>query len=877
MSRRTSVFYPPELARRARDNAERYPWAAEARRNAVEAARPWIRMSDDDLWALMFGNTIKRSWMVWSNGHCPACGRPVPMYNWEMDALKRPWKTRCPQCGEVFPKNDFHAFYRSGLDVHGVFQPDLADRTLLFNAERPDPSDPRHTFGVDDGEGYVEGHDRWRFIGAYLIYGQWKQAIVGGIQRLADAYTLTGDAAYAHKAGVLLDRVADLYPTHDFGQQGVMYEGPPRSGYVSTWHDACEETRALVLAYDQTREALADDTELAGLLAEKARQHRIGNPKTTCADVLRNIEDGILRDALTNRDRIYSNYPRTDVTVATILAVLDWPGNRDEVYALLDAIVEKTTAVDGLTGEKGLAGYSVIGVRSMAEILRAFSHLDSDFLNDMLRRHPRLHETFRFHVDTWCLGQYYPQCGDTGAFARKVPHYVGVPFSRSPGLGSSMFSFLWRLYELTGDAAFVQVLYHANGGSTDGLPYDLLAEDPEAFRRSVADVIARDTATPALESVNKQEWRLAILRAGEGEHSRALWLDYDAGGGHGHWDGMNVGLFAKGLDLMPDFGYPPVQFGGWGAPRAVWYTMTAAHNTVVVDGKNQRRAQGRTTLWADGRAFRALRASCPELIEGDRYERTLVMVDISERDFYIFDAFHVAGGQRHDKFQHSHFGHVTTHGLTLGPAAEEYEAPAQMRGFRRDAAPQPGWWVEWAVEDRYGYLSPGRDVRFRYTDLTEGAEVFLLEGWIAPGGYDGADGVWIPRVLVRRRAMDAPLSSTFLAVVEPYEGSPGVVGVRRLPIEDADGIGSPSNVAVEVVLADGSRDLFVARDASENGPRRPAVQKEWAFRSDGELCWARRSPAGEIVRTALCRGHMMRVGRSECSIPPGADFAEWEG
>ena len=31
---------------------------------------------------------------------------------------------------------------------------------------------------------------------------------------------------------------------------------------------------------------------------------------------------------------------------------------------------------------------------------------------------------------------------------------------------------------------------------------------------------------------------------------------------------MNLGLFARGLDLMPDLGYPPVQFGGWDSPRA---------------------------------------------------------------------------------------------------------------------------------------------------------------------------------------------------------------------------------------------------------------------------------------------------------------------
>ena len=172
-----SAFFPPEVVARARANVDKHPWAAAIRDNIVKAAEPWAKLSDDQLWAMMFGNTITRSWMVWSNGHCPACKKPVPMYEWVVAAMDRPWKVWCPHCQEIFPKNDFHRFYQSGLAEHGVFDPKRADRSLLFNAEHPDANDPLRGFGVDDGEGYVEGGRRWRFIGAYLIYGQWKQAI----------------------------------------------------------------------------------------------------------------------------------------------------------------------------------------------------------------------------------------------------------------------------------------------------------------------------------------------------------------------------------------------------------------------------------------------------------------------------------------------------------------------------------------------------------------------------------------------------------------------------------------------------------------------------------------------------------------------------
>ena len=189
--KRESAFFPKAVRDRATANAQQFEWAAQIRKQAIADADRWLRMRDEDLWNEMFGPNITRSHMVWSAGYCPACRKQVPMYDWQIDAWARPWKVKCPHCNEQLPKNDFAAYYRSGMK----------DRTLLFNTEHPDPADPLHKFGVDDGEGYVDGGKRWRFIGAYLLYGLWTQRIETGVRNLATAYTLTGDRAYAHKAG----------------------------------------------------------------------------------------------------------------------------------------------------------------------------------------------------------------------------------------------------------------------------------------------------------------------------------------------------------------------------------------------------------------------------------------------------------------------------------------------------------------------------------------------------------------------------------------------------------------------------------------------------------------------------------------------------
>lgn len=852
-----SIFSPSR--ERLLENVRRYEWARRRQEEIVAAAEPWRKMSDDQLWDLMFGNTIRRSWMIWSNGFCPSCRRDVPMYTWRIDALRFPWKVTCPHCHEQFPKNDFAAFYASGRDERGIFDPARADRSLLFNVEHPNPSDPLYRFGVDDGEGYVEGEYRWRFIGAYLIYGQWKQLILEGIERLSEAYEVTGDLVFAHKAGILLDRVADLYPTHDFGKEGVMYEGPARSGYVSTWHDACEETYHLALAYDRVRPALVQDAELVAFLAEKAERYHVPRPKTTPQAILANIEAGILRDPLANREKVYSNYPRTESLYATLLALLDKEGNRPQIEALLDEVLTKATAVDGVTGEKGLAGYTAYAVRDVARLLAQFSRVWKDFLREMTRRHPRLFDMFRFHIETWINGEYYPQIGDTGAFGVKVPQYVGVSFPIKAGIERSSFSFLWELYELSGDPAFVQVIYRANGDSIEGLPYELDAEDPEAFRSAVAEVIRQYGKVPVVGSVNKQEWCLAILR----KRDRALWLDYDSGGAHGHADGMNIGLFAFGLDLMPDFGYPPVQFGGWGSPRAVWYTLTAAHNTVVVDGKNQRSAKGKTTLWADGDVFQAVGASGPELMGGSEYARTVAMVEIDSEAFYLVDVFRVVGGRDHTKFQHATFGTVSTGGLSL-KETEDYGFGTQMRHFRVDSSPAPTWYVDWTLEDRYDYLRPRRDLHLRYTDLTADAEAYLAEAWIALG-ISSTEEVWIPCVGTRRRGRTEPLESTFVAVMEPYIGTPRLAAIRRFLPGDVP----ESHVALEISLRDGRKDLFLLRD--EKAPFSTVADVEF----EGQLLWIRRLPSGQVERLAIVGGKRAQGEGFFIDLGEPTSFAEY--
>ena len=87
-------------------------------------------------------------------------------------------------------------------------------------------------------------------------------------------------------------------------------------------------------------------------------------------------------------------------------------------------------------------------------------------------------------------------------------------------------------------------------------------------------------------------------------------------------------------------------------------------------------------------------ASAPKAIAGRRYERTVAMSNISDKDFYILDIFRVTGGTDHAKFFHSYFGTVTARGLKLEPAETGFGSERLMRSFQVDRQPTPGWSVE---------------------------------------------------------------------------------------------------------------------------------------------------------------------------------------
>lgn len=893
-----SVFFESQKIENAITNASKYKWAGDMRDCAIEAAKPWLEMSDDHLFELIFGSTIKRSWMVLSNGDCPTCGKSVPMYSWIFKPMEHPYKAICPHCGDMYPKNDFGKYYTSGLGLDGIFNYELADKSLLYNTEHPDTTDPLHLFGVDDGNGLRIDGTTWWFIATYLVYGQWHKVILAGIENLARAYALTGNKIYAHKTGILIDRLADVFPDFDFATQGVMYEfAHPSYGYISYWANSCVETRSVALAYDQVYSVIKEDKELVSFLNKKAVKHNLSNKKKSFEDIHRNISERIFDDAIKNaHTKNRSNYPQSHITEIVLRAVCDYDKHYDKIMELLDGVITKTTAVDGVTGEKGLSSYGAHGIRSLGAFLGMLINIDDSFITKLLEKYPRIIEGFRFHIDTWCLQSYYPPLGDDGDFAapQKISvnmysdkytssvHGVDLDFNFSK-------NFMWRLYKHTNDVAFIQTMYrNVNEPESNFCPASIFAPDINEETDEFLAKIKEFGTEIKQKSVVKNEWHVGVLHSGEACNRRAAWVSFDDifRAYHGHCNGMAIGLYAKDSDFMVDLGYPPVHFGdGWNSPHVQWYASAMSHNTAIVDLEEHAsaRAKGHTTadmlkigecaLFFDGNNSRAIRVSGPEIAGVKQFDRLVCMIDIDEVDSYLVDIFRIVGGKDHIKFMNASLGNMEINGLDLRPD-DGFELYSRfMRNNMIDTAPNKGFEAIWEVMHINGnHTFEDRNLFLKYTDLTEGlTSAYTQEAWISFGGFNAKNEKWIPRIAMRKTVQEGEAVSAFTGIIEPFEKESRISKITRLSplvsnkLIPKQNIEQSSDIAIEIILKDGSKDLVISVDVEDaaklKGNDSPNIITidSYKLSTDAEVCIVRYTPEGKLKHLSFSNGSYVEI------------------
>ncbi|CAN7158724.1 carbohydrate binding domain-containing protein [Paenibacillus sp. LjRoot153] len=539
---RTTLYSPAKIAA-ARYNAQQLQWAKSLKDAAVSKADTYLAKGLDFLWEAIPGQTLPRSYAVNQAVGSPVTGKAVEQYGnypYRADPLNEPWKLVDPSSGYKFPTNDFGAFYNSGMDEHGMFRPELADRSLLVNTLYPEKGP---TWGVDDGMGWVDGQgNRYTFIAYYVHWFVWyrENAIIQqALDTLRDAYLYTGDTKYARAGIIMLNRVADMYPDMDVGK----YD---KAVFLNSWGKSVgngkvvggiwetDNIKSYLSAYDAFFPAM-NDPQTVQFLQTKSTQYRATNGISSGTDIRRNIEDGIIKQvfpavkktqilgndgmhqsALAMAAVVYDTMPDTKEWLDFIFQTGEVLSNPTRLTGgnILNSLVSNVDR-DG-NGNESSPGYNTLWLqthRMTADILEGYDlYPEAD-----LYRNVKFQKMFSAMNPLLLSERYTANIGDTGR--------TGNPFL------IYRMTDLVKAFDKYGDPIYAQLAYFMNNNTTDGIHLDVFASNPNAIADRMKGVIGQ-YGTLDLKSITESGYGFTALRDGE-----SLEVDYGIRLGFG---GMSV-------------------------------------------------------------------------------------------------------------------------------------------------------------------------------------------------------------------------------------------------------------------------------------------------------------------------------------------------
>lgn len=250
---------------------------------------------------------------------------------------------------------------------------------------------------------------------------------------------------------------------------------------------------------------------------------------------------------------------------------------------------------------------------------------------------------------------------------------------------------------------------------------------------------------------------LAILRMGEGEGSVCVFLDFGPhGGGHGHFDKLNLLLFAKGREWLLDPGRLTYSHKEY----KTWVKTTAAHNTVALNESNQRPAEGRLLYMRDEPGFAAAGIECT-----GAYAQTVLRRHVLITPKLLVDVFDVQTmpGSRIDLFAHASAD-------SLLPVVPANPASKPIKPGSRDGYQHLSHGLLWSIRANSTWDYIWKDQRLRVLLAADpDEELITCEGI----GFTTRQAT---PTLIRRRKAGA---TRFVAVYDLTKDTHFVLGVSR--------------------------------------------------------------------------------------------------
>ncbi len=841
----------------------------------TERAARWLQMSDDEVYQIIPGPSVPRTYGTYTADEegggtgkgCPVCGMAVfegrsAYYPWEYNTAPVDWKIRCPGCGTEFPSND----WRAGDMTSGPFPDDG------FGCEPVEP------VLAPDGTQW-----RWPFIAYYHEHAAYMREFTPGIIETARAYAATGDRAYAHKSAVALLRFAEamvsmsLNLNHRKMPMRGVHRGPVGAplqerfhpfnrswSYVqSNWDYSRMQDAAR--AWDLVFDALEDDVELL----EFARRN--GHPEIrTIEDFRHFVETGIIRVPIQMAmdDALERNWPGQELTAITLALCLgteraaevaDWALNGAKAgvrFALTNLFYK-----DGAAHEAG--NYNRGHVRGVTEVCRVLDRL-MQLHPDICRpprfvspaRDPKLRRIFDFPIETSLIGRVAPYVGDGGGAGPAAP--------APPGQGWPLSLQDWiAAYELTGDGRFAQAMYGPDGSFLPRIEDEKLRQIAEQAGQELGWQVS-------LPSNLLDGYGFAILRSGDGDDQRALWMHFTRITKHNHPDMLTYGLAGLKRELLPELGYPR----GWGVG---WAGSWGTHYKTKITGlPTNNFSRGDLTAFVGEPPVQMATAESFATLDGQRCtrQRTIALIDLSPSAFYAVSLERVQGGDEHTFSFHGPDGEGVIEGVEMEPyegtalgAGIDYGDTAAAEARDRELAslafmaapsrgnPQGVWSINCALGGQDG-------ASLRMTSIyPEGGELVLARG----SDPVGAKRYEMPWVILTSRGQ-APLTRQYLNVIEPYEDAATILGIERVDVTGGNPAAQFEPLAFRVTTAEYVDTIILQHHAGTQ------LLTSDGISFDGEFgLW--REQNGELLAATLVRGTRLSSGSTGLHI----DSSEYTG
>lgn len=641
----------------------------------------------------------------------------------------------------------------------------------------------------DPGTGYVGADGRIHyFVGSYNAW------VVETLQfkalaNLALAYTLTGEERYAQKAAVILDALADIYPSCDAGSWD--YPSTPPSGrFNRPWYQVARVLVHFVDWYDQVYHSPSLD--------EPSVREGLTRRENIELNLMRNGAEYCYTESFKGGlHNGQADYVRGSLAVGCLLDIphyIDWA--YDGPYGILN-LVRNNVDRDGRYFET-----STMYADHTRSLYLTFAEPLFNYRSEKYPEGINLHDDGQFQtfyvlpqLGFNCLGKS-PRFGDSGPDTGR---------SFLPARLSSDFDYRLaeRLFSRTSDAEargkFGALLMYLSDGDP-GRARETRGEMPWVLfhGRDAGEAPVGAVGAGLPDALHRRISRtdffgqkgIALLRAGEGHDAQAALVRWGPSLNHGHLDDLNLNYYALGYEVTYDLGY------GLGSTHTQvgWAKQTASHNLVLVDETPQRRdgsgSGGSLHLLADLPGLQLTEASSDNSYaqQGVSAYRRLVALVGEGPDTYLVDLFRVEGGTQHDYLFHALGEEAEFEGVVLGEAEEGSLAGPEFRWGalqlndgdmeghpnRPYWNPPPGNGLGFLMEPQRGV--PDGPWRATWTLPSNDAFVQL----VMPAQPDTeVITAWAPGILprnprarhavARRRAQDdAGLSSVFIAAIAPY-------------------------------------------------------------------------------------------------------------